>query len=155
MGVQVEIDVDISEAFWKIRGIKEKMDDYRPVFHVAKEYLATANASNFATSGGQVGGWAPYGSWSARAGQPVTMVRSGRLLESLTSLRDTPNEIGRQEATFGTDLKYAKFHQYGTPNMPAREIVFEPVGFRKAMSAVTDAYLAGLKPSLEDLKEAF
>jgi phage gpG-like protein len=154
----VEIDVDISEAFWHIRGIKEKMGNYKPVFQIAQEFLETANASNFANHGVSSGKpWAPYGTWSARAGQPVTMVsrRGGNLLESLTNLRGMPNEINDSTATFGTNIRYAQFHQYGTSNMPAREIVFEPVGFKKALSAVTDTYLTGLNPSLDDLKASF
>jgi phage gpG-like protein len=37
--------------------------------------------------------------------------------------------VRKNEAVIGTNLRYAKFHQYGTTKMPKRQIVFEPKGF--------------------------
>jgi phage gpG-like protein len=39
-----------------------------------------------------------------------------------------PNDIKAKQATFGTNIKYAKFHQHGTSEMPSRPVVFIPDG---------------------------
>jgi phage gpG-like protein len=59
------------------------------------------------------------------------MIRSGDLMGSLTSLTGPPNDIGRTSASFGTDVEYARFHQSGTRHMPARKVVYEPIGFAR------------------------
>lgn len=132
--MDVVVEVDASEAIRLIRSVRERTVQYVVVFEEARMYLQTAYASNFASRGAEVGGWAPYGSWSAEAGQPARLVRSGRLLESLTSLRGAPNDIGPKQATFGTNVPYAQFHQDGTRQMPMREVVFEPVGFAEFLA---------------------
>ena len=114
--------------------MEKRAKDFRPVFKWAKQEIQKANAANFTSSGLPVGGWSPlsprYGAWKAThfPGAPI-MVRTGALFRSLTNLRGAPNVIGKNFAVFGTDVEYAKFHQYGTTKMPARKLVFEPVGF--------------------------
>lgn len=132
--MEVNVSVDADEAISLIRSIRGKTRQYVVVFEEARVYLETAYASNFASRGGEVGGWAPYGAWSVRAGQPAALVRTGRLMESLTSLRGAPNDIGPKSATFGTDVPYAGFHQDGTREMPMRKVVFEPVGFAEFLA---------------------
>jgi phage gpG-like protein len=43
------------------------------------------------------------------------------------------NVISKDTATFGTNVEYAKFHQYGTTKMPARKIVFTPREFPREL----------------------
>ena len=135
----VEIEVDASEVTSLIRRMEQRMLSYRPVFTKARSYLEREYGANFATRGVLAEGspWAAYGKWSAEAGQPARLVRTGRLMESLTNLRGAPNDVGIREATFGTNVPYAKFHQYGTENMPAREIVFTPAGFANMLARET------------------
>jgi phage gpG-like protein len=132
--MEVDVRVDAGEAIRLIRSIKRQTREYVAVFEGARVYLETAYGSNFASRGAEVGGWAPYGAWSAEAGQPARLVRSGRLLESLTSLRGAPNDIGPKQATFGTNVPYAEFHQDGTREMPMRKVVFEPAGFAEYLA---------------------
>lgn len=167
--VEFVIDVDTWEAKRLIRDMKDRASSYKRIFEIARANLESLNAVHFATSGaaptgkavygdgaggsiGRAGPWKPYGSWSARAGQPVTMRRTGKLIESLTNLRGAPNDIGRSSATFGTNVEYAMFHQYGTSKMPKRPVVFEPTGFAKEMAEITGYYLTG-DVSIVDLRK--
>ncbi len=63
-------------------------------------------------------------------------------MRSLTALFGPPNNVSGTEATFGTKVEYAKFHQYGTSKMPARKIVFEPVGFANDLAQKAARYVA-------------
>lgn len=162
--VELIIDVDTWDAKRLIRDIKDRASSYRRILEIARLNLEALNAAHFASSGvfpsgraiggGSAGPWAPYGSWSARAGQPVSMTRSGKLLESLTNLRGAPNDIGRSSATFGTNIEYAKFHQYGTTKMPKRPVVFEPTGFAEEIGEMTGYYLTG-DASIVGLRKLF
>ena len=120
------IDNDIPD---EIEKIKDNLDDFGPVFKEAKEDLKTLWKNNFLQNGLPAGGWKPldaeYGSWkSVHFPGKGPMVRSGKLFQSLSDLRGNPNKIDKKEATFGTNIKYAEFHQSGTRNMPARPVVF-------------------------------
>lgn len=138
----IQITVDSSPARRAIRRLIKRMGDYRPVFVSTRLYLQTMNAANFASRGAASGEpWAVYGKWSARAGQPASLVRTGKLMDSLIKLDGPPNDIGKRSATFGTEVEYAGFHQYGTRNMPSRTIVFEPHGFSKTLARFTSQYL--------------
>ena len=142
-GVKVQISVDTSDARAALRRIKKRMGDYRPVFKLAKDYLEQANAENFATRGLRSGQkWAAYGNWTPEVGQTAKLVgKTGNLMDSLVNLNGAANDMGRKSAKFGTDIKYAEFHQYGTRNMPARTIVFEPFEFSKTMARWVDNYI--------------
>lgn len=113
--------------------------DFRIVFEWARKELAKANAANFTASGLPVGGWSPlkpkYASWKARnfPGAPI-MVQNGALRRDLTTLRGAASEIRMTSAKFGTNIEYAKFHQYGTSRMAKRQIVFEPPLFAKQLA---------------------
>jgi phage gpG-like protein len=43
------------------------------------------------------------------------------------------NVIEKDTATFGTNVEYAKFHQYGTTKMAKRKIVFTPREFPREL----------------------
>lgn len=124
----VTIDVEVygaQEVIAKLEAMELRASNFRAVMWWAQERLEAANAQNFTSGGLPVGGWAPR-----RDAEPwPLMVRTGALAGSLTSLTGEPNEIRRDGAVFGTAVEYARFHQSGTAKMPARKIVFEPVGF--------------------------
>jgi phage gpG-like protein len=127
----LQINIDTSEAQAYFRSMERKMLNYRPVFEVGRAVIAAANAENFTSAGLRVGGWAPLRpatvAWKAENGFPPSpLIRTGRLMESLTTLRGAPNEIRSHSATFGTDVAYAKYHQYGTRHMARRPIAFAP-----------------------------
>ena len=127
------------EAALKMQLIIERSDQLQLVFAQAKLELAAANAANFASNGLPSGkAWAPlspkYGAWkSSRFPGRPTMVRSGRLFQSLTTLSDSVNRIDGDKAQFGTSVEYAKFHQRGPFKMPKRAVIFEPPGFAERL----------------------
>jgi phage gpG-like protein len=71
------------------------------------------------------------------------MIRSGKLFQSLSDLRGTPNKIDKKEATFGTNIKYAEFHQSGTRNMPARPVVFVTERYERKWADSAAEHAAG------------
>jgi phage gpG-like protein len=157
----ISISVDASEPKHLAERIGERAHDYRIAFEAMRQYLRTAYSANFMPpGGGGVGGWAPLrpstAAWKAREGLPPATMhgKTNSLMDSLSTLMGTPNDIGAKTATFGTDVKYAHFHQYGTPNMAKRELVFEPTGFgafsanRIAAHLLPEDGVIGLVPGL-------
>jgi phage gpG-like protein len=141
LGVDIDIDVDIKEALLRLNTMKLRSKNFTPLFMYAKKMLELANAENFTTGGLPVGGWAPR-SDSKSYTHPPLVGPSGKLMRSLTSLFGPPNVITPRSATFGTNVEYAKFHQYGTTKMPARKIIFEPRGFGEDLSRKAANYVA-------------
>jgi phage gpG-like protein len=142
--MQVDFDVDAVDAIAFLRRMEDRASDFRPVFRWAKQELRKANSENFTSGGLPVGGWAPGEEGTA---WPL-LRRTGKLFRSLASLNGAPNEIHKTHAYFGTKVEYAKFIQYGTENMPARKIVFTPVGFAKAIGEQAAKHIVGLKGDL-------
>ena len=116
------------QGFDKIDDMQRRMKSFRPIFNDVRSDLEKEWSNNFETEGGNYGGWRPlspkYAAWRGSAG-PI-LIRSGRLFNSVRSLHGAPNDIKDDEAYFGTNVEYAKFHQYGTTKMPKRPIIFEP-----------------------------
>lgn len=144
--VSLDFEVDISAPMRDLKKMTDRADDQRPVLEHARDVLKLANERNFASNGLPVGGWAPldaeYGSWkSANFPGAPPMVQTGRLFRELTSLRGPGNVIGQNTATFGTRLKYAKFHQYGTTKMAKRLIIFQPRGFADDLAEYSRRYI--------------
>ena len=141
MKVKINIECDNDAAMRRLEGMKLRSTNFKPLLWYARQVLQTANASNFTTGG------LPSGSkWEPRT-RPYPwplMIRTGKLMSSLTNLFGPPNNVENTSATFGTNVEYAKFHQYGTTKMPKRKILFEPRGFasdlgRKASDYVVNA----------------
>ena len=142
--MRIDIDVDAAEAINFLRRMEDRAGDFRSVFRWAKMELRKANADNFTANGLPVGGWDPR---TRDYAWPI-MRKSGNLFRSLASLNGAPNEIHRTHAYFGTKVEYAKFHQYGTPRMPARKVVFTPFGFAKSLGAQAAKHIVGLRGDL-------
>lgn len=145
--IQLKASFTGRELIDEIRAIKRRAKDFRPVFKEIRKDLEELWSNNFLENGLPSGGWKPldaeYGSWKAVhfPGRPP-MIRSGELFRSLSDLRGTPNEIGLMRATFGTDIKYADFHQTGTKNMPARPVVFMTDRYERRWSTMARDYLS-------------
>lgn len=142
----IKITVDAKKAIARMVVMKKRANDMRPVLWRAKQWLRFANEENFRQAGLPSGGWSPldpeYSAWkNLREPGAGTMIRTGRLFRSLTSLDASPNKIGVMEATFGTKVEYAKFHQYGTTKMPKRKVVYEPLGFASRFGEVAATYV--------------
>lgn len=146
--IRIKIDCDADDAIEYLDGMIARSQDFGVVFQWAKRYLARANAENFTASGLPVGGWSPlsarYSAWKATRfpGMPI-MQQTGKLFRDLTSLNGSPNEINATSATFGTNIEYAKFHQYGTTRMAKRQIVFEPPMFARELADKAAQHVVG------------
>ena len=141
---QLDVSVDADEAKELLANMRLRLEGFQLVFEKARVELAAAFATNMASSGSLAGGWPPEkpGLWSAAQGLPAVLHRTGALEASLSTLHGQPNDVGATRAVFGTDLPYAKFHQWGTEDMPTRRLVFEPPGFaRKFAEDVADHVL--------------
>lgn len=145
--ITIEVEVKADDTLDLLNKIEDRSENMRPVFRWAKSELEKANARNFAENGLPVGGWKPldskYGAWkSANFPGRGPLVRSGNLFRSLINMNDSAaNVITDTSATFGTSVKYAKFHQYGTTKMPKRQIVFTPREFPRDLGKVIGNYI--------------
>lgn len=134
------------KAIARFEAMEFRLDNVMPVLEWAKKDLTQAWRTNFLSNGLLVGGWAPldpdYFAWKkVRFPGAPTLVQTGRLFRSLGTDNVAMN-VRKDEAVIGTNLRYAKFHQYGTSKMPKRKVVFEPKGFadefgRKVLQWVT------------------
>jgi phage gpG-like protein len=146
--IRIDIDCDADDAIRYLDGMVARSQDFTVVLQWAKRYLARANAENFTSGGLPVGGWSPlkpkYSAWKAVRfpGMPL-MQQTGRLFRDLSSLNGSPNEINPTNATFGTRIEYAKFHQYGTTRMAKRQIVFEPPMFARELADKAAKHVVG------------
>lgn len=131
----------------RLTKMAERAQDFAPVFRWAQRELEQANRDNFRSRGATSGEpWMPlddeYARWKlAHHGPKPPMVLSGRLFRDVTWLKGPPNSIGRLTATFGTNLPYAKFHEAGTRDMPARNIMFVPRLFAQRLSERMGKYI--------------
>ena len=134
--IQIDIDFNPDDLVDSVEDMRKRAKDFGPVFEKIRDELEEVWSNNFMTNGLPSGGWAPldpgYASWKSVnfPGMPP-MIRSGKLFSSLGNLRGTVNIIRDRSASFGTPVKYAEFHQYGTTKMPMRRVVFEPLGSSK------------------------
>ena len=146
--ITIEVEVKADDVLELLEDMKDRANDMRPVFRWAKGQLEQANAANFMANGLPSGKpWAPldkdYGTWkSARFPGRGTMVQTGNLFRSLINMNDSAvNVISKDTATFGTNVEYAKFHQYGTTKMAARKIVFTPREFPRELGISMVKYM--------------
>ena len=146
MGVNIRIKVDAAKAIRHMEFMKQRSQDFRIVFQWAKRELQRANALNFTSEGLPVGEWdslSPrYAAWKSVnfPGRKI-LQRTGRLMDSLVRLDGPENRINFKTAHFGTEVSYAKFHQYGTTKMPKRQIVYEPPLFARELARRVGRYV--------------
>lgn len=136
---ELDIDISVRGLGSMIASLEQKAvraQDFAPIFPKAKAEIALSTTANFTSNGLLVGGWAPldaeYGSWKmTRFPGAPPMVRTGKLFASLTSQNMASISIKPKSFTIGTNVEYAKFHQYGTSKMAKRKILFVPAEFSK------------------------
>jgi len=145
--VTVDIEIDTDKVEDRLDEMKKRVKKMKPVFYWARRELENRYAANFAANGLPSGGWSPlspkYASWKSMniPGAPL-MVRTGKLFRSVTELENSRlNVITDSRAEFGTDVEYAKFHQYGTNKMAKRRVIFTPVGFTQDLAGVITKYI--------------
>lgn len=138
----VRMSADTDDAIDRLQNMKDRMDNFGPVFTWAKRELERAYSNNFTAMGAESaramlkGAWPPldaeYASWKARnqAGTPMMIGPTASLFRSVSDLANSgSNAVMKTEATYFVDNPIAKFHQYGTEKMPARRLVFTPRDF--------------------------
>lgn len=104
--------------------------DATPAFDAMARYqVQTVNKRQFDEQGSvETGKWSalspPYARWKARVrpGRPI-LVFDGDLKREMTVPGQGVFKVWRSGMTVGTDISYAKYHQNGTPGMPARPLI--------------------------------
>lgn len=106
--------------------------DAEPAFQKMADHFAQMNNKQFDSEGGHYGGgWDPlkpqYAKWKAtkRPGKGI-LEFDGLLRESLTQRPFGVDEVTGTGMTVGTGVEYARYHQDGTDDMPARELLGRP-----------------------------
>ena len=138
MRLNVDIDVDDAKVRERLRMMEVRSKNFVPVFERAKTELERSNRENFLSNGLPVGGWRPR---KAVYGWPI-MRRTGRLFNSLANMAGPENVVTPMSAQFGTNVEYAKFHQYGTEKMAKRQILFTPRTFAENVASEAGAWVS-------------
>lgn len=115
-----------------LRRWDHNLGDATPAFEAMARHQLGVNARQFAERGTvETGKWAPlsplYGRWKARVrpGKPL-LVFDGDLKQTMTIPGKGIYIVRRNSMTVGTAVPYAKYHQNGTPRMPARKLIGKP-----------------------------
>ena len=160
MGKNYSIDVvitkvEINDAQARLKDMKDRTKNVRPVLKKAEERLERAWGENFTTLGllsakaMLKGGWAPlspsYYAWK-KVRFPMTaeqiLVQTGQLYTLVSNASSNAgSEISDQSMELVVPGKIAMWHQYGTKNMPARPIVFVPRDFDRQIEEDLAKYI--------------
>jgi len=147
--------VEINDANARLKDIKDRTRNVRPVLKRAAERLERAWGENFTTLGllsaraMLKGGWAPlspsYHAWK-KVNFPMTadqiLVQTGKLYTLVSNASsNAESEISDQSMELVVPGKIAMWHQYGTRNMPARPIVFVPRDFDREIGKDLAKYI--------------
>jgi len=147
--------VEINDAQARLKDMKDRTKNVRPVLKKAEERLERAWGENFTTLGllsakaMLKGGWAPlspsYYAWK-KVRFPMTaeqiLVQTGQLYTLVSNASSNAgSEISDQSMELVVPGKIAMWHQYGTKNMPARPIVFVPRDFDRQIEEDLAKYI--------------
>jgi hypothetical protein len=148
-----DVDFHGEDAKDRLENMKDRAKNMRPVLNWAKNHLERAYSKNFTTMGSLSakamlkGSWPPldeeYASWKfEKAPGAPPLVMTGKLFRSVANMASSPkNVISDMEGTFVIDSPIAKFHQYGTQDMPARKILFVPRDFDRDINKKVTKYV--------------
>lgn len=120
--------------------------DMAPAWNTLADRLAVLEAGQFASQGGNSGGWQAlspgYAKWKARhyPGKPILQA-TGDGMRSLTVRPFAIEHITPSAMTLGTDIPYMKYHQHGGGSLPRRRVVELPEAERRAWVKVIQAYI--------------
>lgn len=148
----------IDELIVKIDGLATRAMNPTPVFEKIGKYLAITNLEAFTTNGASNGSaWKPlspnYKQWKVRHGMPFgILVRTGALRASYTGRPMGVEIYGKQEARYGSNIRYAHFHQLGTRKMPARKVMVVNRKMRSNVKTIVVDYLFGEETDFLRLK---
>jgi phage gpG-like protein len=142
-------DDRISRDFLRVGSNAE---DLSSGFRAALDLLEERAEAQFASKGGQTGGWAPLAESTLRSKRGTDiLVETGALRGSLVGRgQGAIRDVRPDGADFGTDIPYAMFHHRGTSRMPKRPLIgMDEVTKRAIMRELQRALFAG-EPSAVD-----
>lgn len=150
-GMYVHVDVLgenlVSRKFLRM-GLS--LESAEVLYEAIGEYIINVEEKQFATEGSFSGGWTPLS-----ANTIVAKARSNfdpRILHATLSLVNSLTIRGDEnmifEATpeflrFGSDVKYAEFHQRGTLNMPRRKVIDFTTWQRQTITLMIQRWVMG------------
>jgi len=145
LSVRIKLKINgLDEMHDNLENINKRMGDLRPVWPKAHEKLKGYLIENFTAQGLPSGGWAPldaeYGAWKIKhfPGMPI-LVKEGGLFAKIAQGPDLDGNKRTASFSFGGEI--AKFHQYGTRNMPARRIIFTPEKWVDEVAEMISEYI--------------
>ena len=147
MDVEIRITGD-EDLLKKLDEVIKRSSHFQRPLRKAAERVREASRANFTSDGFASGGWEPldpeYAAWKlGHYGVAPELVRTGTLAESIGG-RGVPIEVDAHNMKARLpEIKYAKFHQYGTEKMPARPIVITPPGFAEMVANDVGDYVMG------------
>ena len=135
-----------------LRRIKDKTELWKRLSH---NVLEPAVAENFASEGGEVGGWADLSDATIKKrvregyGEGPILENRGRLRDSFYEGEEGHiEEFSLEGGEWGTEVQddrgrgYSAYHQSGTGVMPRREILFWNERLSQATEAETAKFVA-------------
>ena len=150
--VVTRISIDSDEAKERLDDLGDRTRDMGPVLRWAKSKLEEATKENFLSQGSMSaramlgGAWPPlspeYGAWKATHWSTPMLIRTGGLFFDATNLDVAAGSSSDQSITLFVNNRIAKFHQYGTENMPARPVLFTPRDFDRDVGKAARKYIA-------------
>ena len=139
--------VPLQVAKARLREMRRRVNDMRPVFQDFGDYMAGQFLLQFETEGAHFGTpWEPlspaYAAWKvSKVGPKPILQLSGDLMKSFTARPMSIERITRAEAEYGSDDFKAIFHQKGTSVMPARPIVRVTESMENELIRLATAYV--------------
>lgn len=129
--------------------MQSRTEDLSPVFEVGDEAFRTEMDEQFKTEGRYLAGgqWAPLSpEYAKRKPAPPApfgiLYRSGDLWRSLTAEGgDHIKIVERDAGTYGSSVKYGKYHQKGGGRLPQRKIIVVRKRLQAFMARATLNYI--------------
>lgn len=139
-----------------VRTLKRYQDavlDLREPFEQVADRFAQMELAQFTSQGAASGDpWAPlspgYAAWKERRypGRPI-LVRTGQLRRDLTRRPFGVEAITSDEMRLGTSLRYARYHQTGTPRMPRRRPIDLTELQKRELVKIVQRWIVESKPN--------
>jgi len=108
----------------KLHSLATRIGDPQPALERMRQTLAHGEAEVWSSQGAAIGQHWPPPADPARKIDSRLLVATGALRNSLTS--PATGQVTEMTLSFGTDVPYGRFHQFGTSRMPARPFMGMP-----------------------------
>lgn len=148
--VQIRVNLDRSKVDSVLKALDKAFADFSPLLkEIAKIQLKSAD-DTFKTRGVELGkAWAPLKTRTVREkmriGKNIDILqRSGTMRRSFRLSKLTKNEINIENA-----IKYFKYHQLGTKNIPQRQMLgHSPAMMKRHKIAFVDYLLKTIQKGM-------